>query len=274
MTNALSITNLSTLSLFKSKPINKTIASPPLAVTLLGLLLAASTSNHTLKQIGGAIALTAGGATVVSISKKGKHQTEIDQIQANHNRREASLKTALDLAMSESETRSEQLIGISAALTNWESEKISIADKIQRLEKQQRQLLHELYESAIAEDTLYTDTNHALAAAQSRITELEAALAAKTNMAAQMLTELETEATNTFNQFNAKITAQNQLIQELRQQIETLKREALIKANTTHTKDRFPSTELNSIPRNQTTSQTKNHSDSPVFGQRKVSQAS
>ena len=220
--NARPARNLPKQPLKQQKLNSQTLTIPLLATALLGLLLTVSTSNQTLKQTGSAIALMAGGATAASLSKKNP-QLEIDRLQASHRRREDSLKTALDLAMSESETQSEQLTQINEALVSWEHEKIQTVNCIETLEWQQHQLLCELYEIAIAENTLHTQTTQAQTAAQAHIHELETALEAKTSMATQMLTELETEATDTFNQFNAKINAQSNLIQELLQQIETLR---------------------------------------------------
>ena len=44
-------------------------------------------------------------------------------------------------------------------------------------------------------------------------------------MATQMLTELEAEATHTFNQFNAKLASQSKVMEALYQQVESLKQE-------------------------------------------------
>ncbi|MEL6555457.1 MAG: hypothetical protein AAFQ63_18655 [Cyanobacteria bacterium J06621_11] len=247
--------------LLSLRPLGATKQPALWGIVLIGLALSVNAPNSSLKQAGSAVALFAGGATVASLGQQDKRQIEIEQLQAHHQRREASLTTALDIAMAESETRSEQLTHIDEALVNWEREKVSMATQVDALERQQRQLLCELYEIAIAENMLYGQTMQTQAAAQARIGELEAALQAKTNMATQMLTELETEATDTFNQFNAKITAQNELIQSLRQQLETLRKANAIPVDKRPDK-RFVSAGKNTL------------SDNRVFGRQKMSRAS
>ncbi|MEO0770951.1 MAG: hypothetical protein AAFY72_16270 [Cyanobacteria bacterium J06649_4] len=164
------------------------------AIALFGLLLAVSDSNRFLQQTGRSLALFAGGAAVAGL------------LQTNENR------PALYQLRRELQTAHEQQV-----------------TDLFATEAQQQQLLSELYESAIAEVSLLTQatetkaaTEAEIAQAQARIADLETALAEKTTLATEMLTELETEATSTFNQFNAKIAAQDTLINNLHRQIESL----------------------------------------------------
>ena len=96
------------------------------------------------------------------------------------------------------------------------------------------ELTGNLYASVLAEQALYLQLSQVSAGcyaelvdAQTRIEELEGDLADKTELATQMLSELESEATRTFDQFTHKINAQNQLIEELSQQNEDLQKKNL-----------------------------------------------
>ncbi|MEL7143876.1 MAG: hypothetical protein AAFY33_21185 [Cyanobacteria bacterium J06643_4] len=164
------------------------------AIALFGILLTISNTNRLLQQAGKSAALFAGGAAAATALKKRENLPEIYQW-----RRE--LQTAHEQQLSDLFT----------------------------FEEQQRQVLGELYESAIAEATLLATVSTITATSktesvqnQTRIAELEAALAAKATLAAEMLSELETEATRTFNQFNAKIVDQEALIKRLYSQVESL----------------------------------------------------
>ena len=163
------------------------------AIALFGILLTISNTNRLLKQTGKSAALFAGGAAVATALKKREDLPEISQW-----RRE--LQTAHE----------QQLTDLFAI-------------------EQQQQVLNELYESAIAEATLLAKISTIKATSQTesvqsqtRIAELEAALAAKATLAAEMLTELETEATRTVGQFRAKIVDQEALIKRLHRQVESL----------------------------------------------------
>ncbi|MGD1866251.1 MAG: hypothetical protein ACFB0D_17005 [Phormidesmis sp.] len=164
------------------------------AIALFGILLSLSDSSRSLRQTGQAIALFSGGAAIATRLQKDGDLSADRQLRK------------------ELQTLREQ----------------QAADLLAN-EEEQQQVLCELYESAIAEATLITTAVEANTAsqaeieeAQTRIAELEAAIAQKTTLATEMLTELEAEATSTFNQFSAKITAQDTLINNLHRQIESL----------------------------------------------------
>lgn len=163
------------------------------AIALFGILLTISNTSRLLQQAGKSAALFAGGAAAATALKKRDNLPEISQWRKE-------LQTAHE----------QQLTDLFAI-------------------EQQQQVLDELYESAIAETTLLSTvstikaTSHAeQVQSQTRIAELETALAAKATLAAEMLTELETEATRTFDQFNAKIVDQEALIKRLHRQVESL----------------------------------------------------
>ncbi|MEL6816133.1 MAG: hypothetical protein AAFP03_15195, partial [Cyanobacteria bacterium J06598_3] len=228
----------------------------PVAIALFGLVLAAGGSNRFLRFSGAAVALMAGGATAVTLPRAHRHLAEIRQLSAGYERREAALKTSLDMAMAEAEALAVQLRQMNAGLADFQTEKVLIAGQLETLEGERRQLIYDLYETAIAEATLANNIvdldvkfNHELsyqlsqkrklksevtqaraafhteiAEAQAHITGLETALTEKTELATQMLTELEAEATGTFTHFSNKAKSQDTLIHDLCQQIETLKK--------------------------------------------------
>jgi len=168
------------------------------AIALFGILLSISDSSRFLRQVGKSLGLFAGGAVAATTLL----QTKENPTKTHH------LQRALQIA------HEQQVTDMFAA------------------EEQRQQILGELYESVTAEFvhlallSVATKTNAAaqneIAQAQVRIVELEAAIAQKTTLATEMLTELEAEATNTFNQFSAKIATQDTLINNLHQQIESL----------------------------------------------------
>lgn len=164
------------------------------AIALFGLLLSLSNTHRFLQQAGKSVALLAGGAVVATLIHK-EDDAKLDQL-------------ALELQAEQEE----QLA------------------RLQAMGESQQQLIDELYESAITESTLFTNTAQSNATSQAkleqskaRIAELETALAEKTTLATDMLTELEAEATSTFKQFNNKIAAQDELINNLHRQIESLR---------------------------------------------------
>ncbi|MFK8183418.1 MAG: hypothetical protein AB8B99_08585 [Phormidesmis sp.] len=226
------------------------------AIAFLGFVLMLNGSNRVLTQTGMAIAFTASGAAIVSGAQKQKfqdaeqiqqanHQAELQALQSHlqttYGKREASLKTFLEMAMAESETLKSRIAQMHEVLADDQLEKVSIFGDLEALQIEHQYLLHDLQAMAIAEATITAQFAHfhtnaqdeinqlttaaqtRITAAQTRIAELEATLAQKTEMAAQMLTELESEATGTFNQFNAKVISQGERIQALHQQIESLK---------------------------------------------------
>ncbi|MEO0707999.1 MAG: hypothetical protein AAF050_20365 [Cyanobacteria bacterium J06649_5] len=208
------------------------------AIAFLGLALNLGGVNPSLKQIGFSLALVSGGAAAATRRQKEERLADVAHFKAGHERREAALTTSLDIAMGEAETLAAQLTQMNAVLAEWQREKVLITGQLETLKKEQRQLLCDLYETTVAETrlaeketqsrtTFHRETNRLQAEAAARISDLETALAAKTDLATQMLTELEAEATGTFNHFNAKVTSQGQLIDSLRQQIATLKQAAL-----------------------------------------------
>ncbi|MGI8933050.1 MAG: hypothetical protein ACR2FS_03150 [Phormidesmis sp.] len=131
-----------------------------------------------------------------------------------------------------------------------------IAGQLETLEIERVQLIAELYETAVEETQLAANISglekqfqgdyayqlgqkkklksevtkaranfHTqLSEAQERIAELEVALAEKTALATQMLTELEGDANGKFTHFSGKAGAQNEVINGLRVQIEELRR--------------------------------------------------
>ncbi|MEM6449542.1 MAG: hypothetical protein AAF703_04415 [Cyanobacteria bacterium P01_D01_bin.105] len=197
------------------------------------------------------IASTASGAAIATVVQKYKHQkaeriqqenhlAERQALQSHletaHAQRENALKTFLDMAMAESETLQGKIAQMHEVLADDQLEKVSIFGELEGLAIEHQHLLHDLQEMAIAETTLTIQLAHLAAASQAeinqlttasqtRIADLETTLAQKTEMATQMLTELESEATSTFNQFNEKVISQSNLIEQLYQQIEGLKTE-------------------------------------------------
>lgn len=238
----------------------------PLVIALFGLVLTVGGSNRFFRLSGAAAALMAGGATVVTLPRAHGHLAEIRQLQLGSQRREAALKTSLDMAMAEAETLAVQLTQMNAGLADFQTEKVLIAGQLETLENERRQLIYDLHEMAMTEaslanniDDLEVKFNHELsyqlsqkrklksevtqaraafhteiAEAQAHITGLETALTEKTELATQMLTELEAEATGTFTHFSNQAKSQNNLINDLCQQIEALK-----KTNTALTYKRF-----------------------------------
>lgn len=165
-----------------------------IAIALFGVLLSMGNASRFLQQSGKYIALFAGGAAVTTRLQRNDFSSETPQ-----------LRSALQTAQEQ-----------------------QVADLL-ALKSQQQQVLCELYESAIAETTLLATSatanatsQAAIAQLQSRIADLEVALAHKTTLATEMLTELEAEAAHTFDQFSAKIAAQDALINNLHRQIESL----------------------------------------------------
>ncbi|MEO1622671.1 MAG: hypothetical protein AAFU53_16765 [Cyanobacteria bacterium J06632_3] len=179
--------------------LNIRVVSPKFlsAIALLGLLLSVSDTPRALQQTGKSIALLASGAIAATLIQKCDRQAEVDQLanelQVMHKYQEAEIRS---------------------------------------LDTLKQQLLGELYTAALTEATLLEEVTQIAATSQeareqseARIAALEGKLAEKTAMATDMLTELESEATNTFGQFNAKIAAQDALINNLHRQIEGLRAE-------------------------------------------------
>lgn len=213
------------------------------AIAFLGLVLMIKTPDRALKQTGKAIALSASTGVVALIVQNGKLQEaeyaqqekyllELEQIQQDYKQREAALKTFLDRVMAESDMFKGRLAQMQAVLSADQNEKALAFGQLEVLEKEHRHVLYELQEMAIAAQSSafipaggysHSEVSQIQAEATARISELEATLAKRTQMATQMLTELETEATNTFNQFNAKVASQSEVIDSLYQQIASLK---------------------------------------------------
>ncbi|MEL6158547.1 MAG: hypothetical protein AAFR18_04925 [Cyanobacteria bacterium J06627_32] len=212
------------------------------AISLLSLVLAIAPIRLPLQQTGTVITLATGGAAIATLFRQRQlratqrtHQLELDKQQTNYQQRETALKTFSDIAMAEVETFKAQLARMEAVLEDDQVEKFSVFEAFDTLTVEHQHLLHELFETAIIETTLKQQliqlqrkSQEQIEAIKSqtqvRITELEAALGQKTNLATQMLTELEAEATDTFNQFNAKVKSQGELINNLYQQIDALKK--------------------------------------------------
>lgn len=238
------------------------VAKVPIAIGMLGLVLQAGGSNHLLRQTGAYVAFTASGAAAISIIQKDARQAELRKLKASHKRREAALKTSTDLAMADvvraqqwaqqqtsiseqskgalsqlqlrlralkderdralvtAEAQTAQRTQLSTELTGCRRDHSLMTSQIERLESDRLQLIDELYQMTVAE----ADLAAGVVGLETRIAQLEAALATKTEMATQMLTELEKDATDTFTQFSGKISAQNKIINGLQQQIQMLKK--------------------------------------------------
>lgn len=205
------------------------------AIAVFGLVLSIGGSNRLIRQSGLSVAFMAGGAAIATGLQNEEKLMALSQQQASHERREAALKTSLDVAMAESEVLALQLMQMNTGLADWQTEKVLIAGQLGTLVTEQQQLLCELYETAAMEATFHTE----VVQAQTRIAELEAALTAKTDLATQMLTELEAEASGTFNHFTAKVSSQGKVINDLRQQIEALKKSNATLKNQKLTNKRF-----------------------------------
>jgi len=232
------------------------------AIACIGIALTLTPSNQILKRTGAALALTASGAALANVVQKNSveeaehtqaksHLAELKQLQAQYEQRESSLKTFLDMAMTDAESFKRQITQMHEVLADDQLEKASIFRELQVAEKEHQHTLYDLREMAIAQGTASIQLDNLRASsrleidqiqttANTRINELETTLAEKTNMAAQMLSELEAEATNTFNQFNAKVTAQCELIEKLHRRIESLRNEntALVNQQTRSQLDR------------------------------------
>ncbi|MEM6599597.1 MAG: hypothetical protein AAF810_06240 [Cyanobacteria bacterium P01_D01_bin.36] len=220
------------------------------AIALLGAVIALGNFNRSANQAGVAVALVAGGATVATAVQK-RYLQDSEQLQkenylaelreleshvhGTYEQREASLQTFLEMSMTEAEMLKGKIAKMHETAASDQLEKIALLGALETLEDEYSHLLYELQGSAIAETTLLAYAAHTQSIsqseirriqleAQSRIAQLETALAQKTKMAAQMLTELETEATGTFNQFNAKVASQNERIESLHRQVESLNR--------------------------------------------------
>lgn len=219
------------------------LAKVPLAISALGFVMVS-------------------GAAAMSIAQKNMRHGELRKLKSSHRRREAALKAAVDLARAEASQAqewvsaqtsvAEQASGklaqlqhglvvlkaerdralaaaevqmahvsrLNAELMGCRRDRNLMASQFGRLDSGRSQLTNELYEMAVAE----ADFTANVAELQTRIAQLEAALTAKTEMATQMLTELEKDATDTFTQFSQKISTQDRTIAELQQHIKTLKR--------------------------------------------------
>lgn len=216
--------------------LNFLFAVPTLrAIAVFGLVLSIGGSNRLIRQSGASVAFMAGGAAISTMRQQKEKITVLSNLQAGHKRREAALKTSLDVAMAESQTLTLQLMQMNTGLADWQTEKVLNAGQLGTLVTEQQQLLCELYETAAMEATFHTE----VVQAQARIADLEASLTEKTNLATQMLTELEAEASGTFNHFTAKVSSQGKMINDLRQQIAVLKQSNAALKNQKLTDKRF-----------------------------------
>jgi flagellar biosynthesis GTPase FlhF len=143
-----------------------------------------------------------------------------------------------------------------AALGTCRDDNSQLAGEIEALSEERMQLIYELYETAVTEanlssaisglesqfanDTAYqlgqkkkakseltkarANFYSELAEANAKIEELEAALAEKTTLATQMLTELEGDANGNFTHFSGKASAQGEIINGLKVQIDELRK--------------------------------------------------
>lgn len=247
------------------------------AIACAGIALAIAASNPHLKRTGAALALMASGAAMATVIQNDTieaakrlqedyHLNELNHLQTQYEKRESSLKTLLDMAMAEAESFKQQITQMHEVLADDQLEKVSIFSELEATEKEYQYVLHELQEMAIAQAASAAQLNELQASsrlkieqiqtsADTRIAKLEASLTQKTQMAAQMLSELEAEATGTFNQFNAKVTAQSELIEKLRRRVDSLRNEntALINQQTQQQIDRqIGSIRKSSIRKNST----------------------
>jgi len=161
-----------------------------------------------------------------------------------------------DKARADADNLAKQLDESGKALGSCHSDNSDLAGEIEALSEERMQLIYELYETAVTEANLNSaiagleaqfknDVSYQLAQkkklksevtkakagfhtelaeAHQRITELEAALEEKTQLATQMLTELEGDAKGSFTHFSGKASAQTELINGLKAQIEELRK--------------------------------------------------
>ena len=222
------------------------------ALVSLGLFLSWSDYNNTVKQIGTAIAFMSGGAAAAVIlqddlqeeaiqeeiennTQEEAYRFELELMQTKHRQEEASLKQLLARSQAEYDVLKRQLAQVHEVMAEDQSEKGAIFRELEVLTQEHQHVLHELHISVTAPTTstyqptytrtVQTELQQVKEQSQERIAQLEKALADKSALAAQMLTELEAEATNTFNQFNDKVNAQSELIRNLYEQLEQLQRE-------------------------------------------------
>jgi len=165
------------------------------AIALFSLMLALSDTPRFVQRTGGVVALLAGGAIATTLLNQDKSWIERKAAIAQ---RQAHYSVALN----------------------------------SKHTQEQQHLLWELHEAVLLEsalnsqlEQLQTSSQTDIKIAQSEIAKLEDALGEKTKLATQMLTELEAEATNTFNQFSAKVDSQEQQINTLQRQVASLRAE-------------------------------------------------
>lgn len=171
------------------------------AIALFGLLLAISDSKRMIRQTGRSVALLAGGGVATML--------------VTQNRKGVTNTRPLEKALRATRVQTSEL---ETALKTAQADQQCLLQELQETTAAESQLLSAL---ALAQGNAQLTATEA----KSRIAELEDSLAKKTEMATQMLTDLEAEATNTFQQFNAKITAQDNVINNLQQQIAAMRAE-------------------------------------------------
>lgn len=171
----------------------------------------------------------------------------------------AALKTERDRVTAEVLDLSQLANQMSADLNVCHSDKSILAGQLETTNEQLMQLIYELYETAVTEadlngaiagletqfknDSAYqltqkkrlksevtmaradfhtriTDAETATVEAQNRIAELESALAAKVKIASEMIGDLTTDANGKFTHFAGKDSAQTEVINGLRSQID------------------------------------------------------
>ena len=147
-------------------------------------------------------------------------------------------------------------VNAAAALGTCHNDRSEQSGELESLQLERMQLIYELYETAVTEanlssaitsmesqfqnDSAYQLTqkkkakseltkaranfHSELAEANGRIEDLEVALAEKTQLATQMLTELEGDANGSFTHFSGKASAQAEVINGLKAQIDELRK--------------------------------------------------
>ena len=175
-------------------------------------------------------------------------------------------KTERDQVKADCEKLSNQINAAAASLNTCHSDNSLIAGQLETLEIERMQLIYELYETAVTEADLGSaiaslenqfsndsclpasqkkklksavtqaraDFHTQITDAQSRIAELENALAEKSKLAEGMIAELDSVNGGQLNHFSGKASAQTEIINGLKTQIDELR-----KTNTALTLRRF-----------------------------------
>lgn len=164
----------------------------------------------------------------------------------------ADLRSDRDIALNDVTGLTQQVNVAAEHLNTCHNDNSTLAGELEDLQIERMALIYELYETLVTEmnlaDTVTTlekqygsstayqltqkkrlksevtkaraDFHTQISDAQNRIAELEAALSEKTELATQMLTELEGDANGKFTHFSGKASAQGEVINALQLQLE------------------------------------------------------